>query len=378
VGLLRESIANVVASFDILRTVFIPHERTYLQVVLRHLQPELSVHDVDDIEQFTSELEQAHLQEVPQPGKSYVRFSMARQRNSDRHRIFLRISHAQYDGVCFPAVLQALKACYEGEPILPGPSYAKYVSGALGKIDSEHYAYWRRLLEDSTPTEVISRDRTAFKTVPTQVLKQVVPINSLASINITSATIVKAAWSTVLSRVTGKTDIVFGHLISGRNIDNVPGIESIVGPCLNVVPVRVRLESSWSVLHLLQNIQNQQVENMPYESLGSQEIIDKCTNWSAVQRGNGFPTMVQHQSMPQTGSLMINKNTYQVGAIASQEDTTDFSVVTTPIDGQSIEVCLIYAKEASIDKTFAEDMLDSLSKTITSFSEDTSASLPLA
>lgn len=368
VGLLRESIMNVVACYDVLRTVFVPHEGRYLQVILRHLQPQLTAHDVDDIEQFTSELESTHRQQYPQPEQPSLRFVVARHKYSLRHRIFIRISHAQYDGVCFPAILEALKACYEGEPIFPTLSYAAYIRGALGKITPDHYAYWRALLDNSAPTHVVPRQRSSLHTSPTQVLKAVVSTPSLASVNITTATVVKAAWSTVLAKATGKTDVVFGHLISGRNVGSVSGIESIVGPCLNVVPVRVCHQSSWTVLDLLQHIQNQQVDNMAYESLGFKEIIDKCTDWDD-DGVNGFSTVVQHQSMPQTGTLSIGGNTYQVGAMASQEDTADFSVVTTPQDLKSTEVCLIYARDGAVDAGFAQEIFDSLCKTITAFSE---------
>ena len=261
------------------------------------------MHHVSDLEEFTEDLKLAHLQETPKMGRSHVRFTVAHQHGSDRHRIFLRLSHAQYDGVCFPAILSALQTCYEGGSIDSAPSYAKYIQGSLGKVTPEHYEYWSKLLDGSTSTDVVPRSYKSLKTVPTQVLKQVVPMSSLASLNITPATIVKAAWSIVLAKATGKSDVVFGHLISGRNVASVQGIESIVGPCINVVPVRVQHQSSWTVLDLLKYIQDQQVDNMPYESLGFQEIIDKCSGWADKRGGNGFSTFVQHQSMPQTGDL---------------------------------------------------------------------------
>lgn len=369
IGLLRESIMNVVACYDVLRTVFVPYQDRYLQVILRQLQPQLTVHDVDDIEQFTSELESIHRHEGPQPEQSPLQFVMARHKSSLQHRIFIRISHAQYDGVCFPAILESLKACYEGEPVIPTPSYTTYIRGALGQITVEHYAYWKALLKNSLPTHVIPRQRGSLHTSPTQVLKNVVSTPSLASFNITTATVVKAAWSTVLAKATGKTDVVFGHLISGRNIGSVAGIESIVGPCLNVVPVRIGHRPSWTVLHLLQHVQNQQVDNMPYESLGFREIIDKCTDWDD-DGVNGFSTVVQHQSMPQTATLAIGGNEYQVGAMASQEDTADFSVVTTPQDANRTEVCLLYARDGAIDAGFAQGIFESLCDTITAFSEN--------
>jgi amino acid adenylation domain-containing protein/non-ribosomal peptide synthase protein (TIGR01720 family) len=374
ISLLQESITNVVAAYDVLRTVFVFHQDRYLQVILRYAQPTLIVEEVESIDQFTSELGLAHQHEVPLPQEPSLRFIVARQKSSERHRIFIRISHAQYDGLCFPTILQSLKASFEGEPIHPTPSYASYIQRVLGMNKQGCYAYWRALLKDSTPTDVIQRQRSSLQTSPTQVLRKVVSTPSLASVNITTSTVIKAAWSTVLAKVTGKTDVVFGNIISGRNGSKVPGIESIVGPCLNVVPVRVRHRPSWTVLDLLQYIQSQQVDNIPYETLGFREIINKCTEWDD-DGANGFSTVVQHQSMPQTESFAIGQNTYQVGVMGSQEDSADLSVVTTPQDANSTEVCLIYTGDGAISTAFAEQIFNSLCDRISVFSKDPYAPL---
>ncbi|KAF4996187.1 hypothetical protein FGRMN_4635 [Fusarium graminum] len=374
IALLQESVTNVVAAYDILRTVFVKHEGRYLQVILRLVQPKLAIHDVESIERFTSDLDSNHRREIPRPEQSSLRFIVARETSSLRHRIIIRISHAQYDGLCFPAILKALKDSYDGEPILPSPSYATYIHGAMGKIMPCHYSYWKHLLQGSAPTNVVPRRSTSLRTAPTQALKRVILTPSLATLNITSATVVKAAWSSVLAKTMGKTDVVFGHLISGRNGRGVPGIESIVGPCLNVVPVRVRYHPSWTVLDLLHHIQTQQVENIQYEDLGFRQIIDKCTDWND-NGTNGFSTIVQHQSMPQTNTLAIGQNTYEVGALPSHGDSATFSVVTTPQDGQYTEVCLLYARDGTVDAALAEEMFCSLCSTIASYSEDIGAAV---
>ncbi|KAK1914219.1 hypothetical protein P3342_007465 [Pyrenophora teres f. teres] len=54
---------------------------------------------------------------------------------------------------------------------------------------------------------------------------------------ITMASLISSAWALVLAHITGEQDIVFGHLVAGRNSD-IPEVAEIVGPCLNVIPVR--------------------------------------------------------------------------------------------------------------------------------------------
>ncbi len=56
-------------------------------------------------------------------------------------------------------------------------------------------------------------------------LKNIVHLPPVSSI--TTATIIKAAWAYVLAQVSGSSDVVFGHTISGRNavVDGVAGID---------------------------------------------------------------------------------------------------------------------------------------------------------
>ncbi|KAF4342274.1 non-ribosomal peptide synthetase [Fusarium beomiforme] len=337
VALLQESVTNLIAAYDVLRTVFVSYRNRYLQVILRQVQTVLTVCHVDDIEQFSLDLKSDYEHEPSHPEQPSIRFTLAQHNSSERHRIFMRISHAQYDGVCFPEILQTLKTSYEGEPIQPTPYYASYIHKILGGSNSVHYAYWRAVLANSAPTDLFPHERrTSLHLRPVKTLRKVVSTPSLSSLNITTSTVIKAAWSVVLAEATGKTDVVFGQIISGRNVSSVPGIESIVGPCLNIIPVRIDHQSSWNVLQLLRYIQDQQVDAMPHESLGFREIISKCTDWGD-DGVNGFSTVVQHQSMSQTQRLSIGENTYQVGVMASHQDTADFSVVTTPQDLDNIE-----------------------------------------
>ena len=57
-------------------------------------------------------------------------------------------------------------------------------------------------------------------------------------LQVTLNTLVQGAWSLLLSRQSGETDVVFGAAFSGRPTD-LAGVESIVGPFTNNLPVRI-------------------------------------------------------------------------------------------------------------------------------------------
>jgi len=372
---LKKSVFRLAQAFDILRTVFVPYKNRFLQVVLRKLQPEFLVYETDqDLDAFTAGLQQKDREHGPPLGESYFQFTIAKEKDSDRHRMFMRILHAQYDGVCLPRIFAALQAGYQGLPIPSAPPFSNYVRNSAKTIVHSHFDYWKTLLDNSSMTDIISRDGPKYKlsTGTTTTLKQVVPLVLQTSQNITPATLIKAAWSLVLAQLSAQADIVFGHVISGRNAA-VPGVESIIGPCLNIVPVRINFQSGWKVIDLLRYVQDQQVANMAFESLGFREIIKHCTEWPDW---TNFSTVVQHQNIARDTELRLGENFYKVGAVGTQEDFADFTVLSTPQGGGKIEISLTFCTDATITTAFAEKVLDLLCSTVASFSADPSMPLP--
>lgn len=94
------------------------------------------------------------------------------------------------------------------------------------------------------------------------------------------ASLVNSAWAMTLSNITGEEDVVYGQWVAGRNAD-LPGIMDIIGPCLNVVPIRVTMSSTQTSEELLQSVQNQFALLEQSDSMGWDEIVADCTDWPA-------------------------------------------------------------------------------------------------
>ena len=54
---------------------------------------------------------------------------------------------------------------------------------------------------------------------------------------VTLSSVVQASWALLLSHYSDRSDVVFGAAFSGRPPE-LPGIDELVGPCVNNVPVR--------------------------------------------------------------------------------------------------------------------------------------------
>lgn len=373
---LRKSVSKLVHQFDILRTVFIPCGNRFFQVQLRHVRPQLQVYQTEeDFGNYTQHLRDHSPDASPKLGEPYVQLIVLRRPGSHAHRIILRMSHAQYDGVCLPRIMEAFQAGYEGRSLQPAPAqFAKYVLEGSGNAGSGHYDYWRSLLQGSSMTSVVHREQPRYgaSELKSKTLKRNISLPALTTRNITTATILKAAWTSALAQLSGRSDIVFGNLISGRNVA-VEGVESIVGPCLNILPVRITLDPTWTALDLLRRIQNQQVASMPYESLGFREIVQHCTDWPDWTY---FPTLVQHQNLAQETTLTLDRTKYKVGCLAAQDTLADISVVSTPKANDMVEVCMGFIDDGSIVPKFVETAIDLLCSLAQSFATNPSHVLP--
>ncbi|KAL8732958.1 MAG: hypothetical protein Q9166_002356 [cf. Caloplaca sp. 2 TL-2023] len=359
VGRLRKAALKLVDSFDILRTVFVPCGNHFLQVVLRTLQPQVQVFDTDlPFDEFTKQLRDTSQHVSPRLGEPYTQFTVVRKQGTRAHRIILRLSHAQYDGVCLPKILDSFRAAYEGKDLLRAPPFSAYVKEACSAPSNGSRDYWKKLLENSSMTEVVPRQQPKYESpnLNTTTLFQNIRLPALTSRNITEATILKAAWALTLAQLSGQSDVVFGNLISGRNVA-VEGVESIVGPCVNIIPVRMKLEPKWTALELLRKIQSQQVAGMPYESLGFREIVQNCTAWA---EWTYFSTIVQHQNLAQDFELALDRISYKVGAQGMQDTLADLTLVSTPKGGDKLEIALGFVDDGSISKKFVQNALDSM------------------
>ncbi|EFQ88798.1 hypothetical protein PTT_15182 [Pyrenophora teres f. teres 0-1] len=127
--LLRDSCRKLVDHFSILRTKFVPHKQEWFQIVLRTLELPFSVFDVD---QSMDEASHAMcMQDIKRTDPLEVPTSFKLLRNkSETSRLIVRLSHAQYDGVCLPVIFQTLVSIYQQEPLYPAVEFSSYLAHA--------------------------------------------------------------------------------------------------------------------------------------------------------------------------------------------------------------------------------------------------------
>ncbi|KAG6317518.1 hypothetical protein E4U22_006164 [Claviceps purpurea] len=60
----------------------------------------------------------------------------------------------------------------------------------------------------------------------------------------------------------------------------MPGIETVMGPCYQYMPVRIKFQASWTVKDLLEHVRDVYLEGSAHATLGFSRIAKDCANWN--------------------------------------------------------------------------------------------------
>ncbi|KAL7780635.1 hypothetical protein CFE70_010660 [Pyrenophora teres f. teres 0-1] len=334
--LLRDSCRKLVDHFSILRTKFVPHKQEWFQIVLRTLELPFSVFDVD---QSMDEASHAMcMQDIKRTDPLEVPTSFKLLRNkSETSRLIVRLSHAQYDGVCLPVIFQTLVSIYQQEPLYPAVEFSSYLAHAR-RMRTISSRYWRELLKGSFPTRATEKLSVE---VQEPVAPRLVYVERYIDAprhpeRLTMASLLSSAWALVLASITGEQDVVFGHVVAGRNSD-IPNVTEIIGPCLNIIPVRTLVHPTKTSKELIQSVQDQHISLGQSDSMGWDEIVQDCTDWPA---GTMFDSVVQHQNIVAQPEIHFAGATAKLNAFKNPFGVAPYLTLFTEPQGNQLKIVI--------------------------------------
>jgi hypothetical protein len=327
---LRRACEATVQKHDILRTVFLPYQDGFVQVILHHIDTPLQTLETD---QSLILFAESHCQkdaETPVPlGVPSFQLTLVSSRRDSQNVVILRLNHANYDGVSMPVLYNDIATAYMSKSNAAAPSFSLYMQHRLSQQTAPAFDFWREFLRNASMTQLPGPSLGASNNNKETEIRASREI-SLPSPppGITIATLFKAAWSFVLARLTSTQDLVFGQVVSGRNLP-MNGAERVVGACVNIVPTRVTIESSWTALDLLYHVRDQHSRTIPFETIDLEEIFEKSTEW---EKGTGFGCIAQCQNIDIEPKFELAGVECTSRALAFQTEVTkDFYIVALPV-----------------------------------------------
>ncbi|KAH6618329.1 nonribosomal siderophore peptide synthase Sid2 [Chaetomium sp. MPI-SDFR-AT-0129] len=326
---LASALHKLVQAHDILRTVFIRHGASFLQVVLRELEVPLQVHDAtqDDLEASVRGVCAEHIGGAFHLGRPFFHTLLVTSAGDNKEDktecLALALSHAQYDGVSLPLLLRHLSALYTNTNTLPDLAttpFSTYLAHTLStSAQSRALTYWSALLAGSVPTILPGLTRTDLQPKSRAVFRTLAVPGQQGgtgtdTAGITTATLLTTAWAVVLARRTQSRDVTFGRVTSGRTVDSESerggegemDLDAVSGPCYRISPVRVRFDTTVQTAGLLREVQNQAVASAAwdYVNLGA---LGENVGWktSGAEGPAVFDSMVHHQDWDDASTMVF-------------------------------------------------------------------------
>ena len=281
-------------SLGILRTVFVMHEDKILQVVPRNVATPLKRFEVkenEDLETFANGIFEPTLKPGLKVGEIYTRFFLFHGAGCPT-RFAFRISHGHFDGISLVPILKCLAASLQGKGMPSVATFAGYIR-RVQEQENKMLDHWRRILRGSKPLELTPTRRRSKIISMTKIINPPPCAPGYTSANLFLATCVQA-----LSRLHGTDDVVTTLTVSGRTM--LPtALAEVVGPCLNQVPLRVKLDPGRTFANTLSATQKAQLAILPVESSTIAPIWPSCaTDWPAQSRKLTFTVQYQNVGLP--------------------------------------------------------------------------------
>jgi amino acid adenylation domain-containing protein len=266
-----------------------------------------------------------------------------------RHRLLWSVHHLLLDGWSMPLAARELLglAGLLGPDALPEPvPYRDYLRWLAGRDAPAARAAWAEALAGfEGPCQVAPRrvaaDGGALPETATAVLAPATT-RALAAwcgaAGVTLNAAVQAAWATVLARLSGREDVAFGTVTSGRPAE-LPGVETMIGLFANTVPVRADVRPDRTVADLIRSLARQQLDLLPHTHLPLSEV-----QAAAGLRGELFDTGLAFQSYPTADAVPAAGDLVLDGI--EVRTATHFALGLTVTPGDGLDLSLAYAPDA--------------------------------
>ncbi|KAJ5780658.1 AMP-dependent synthetase/ligase [Penicillium paradoxum] len=255
-----------------------------------------------------------------------TRLAIVENESDNERYCLLTQHHAIYDGYSLNLLVDEVSKAYDGvvDDHLPVASFQAFIKHVMEVDSEEAKSFWSRELADfeaipfpSLPHEdhqpkadsTVRRNLEAFSWPQRDVTPSTSmfppchfgnPDNSFTPnfANMFTITVIRASWAILSARYMDSDDVVFGAMVTGRQAPLL-GLDRMIAPLINAVPIRVKLDFQESVDSLLAKIQQQSIDMISYEQTELLAIRRIDTN---TDRGSRFNTLLVVQPATQAQS----------------------------------------------------------------------------
>jgi len=287
----------------------------------------------------------------PDPASACLRFEM---------------NHVICDGFSLGLMEADLIWAYEdGGELPPGGSYSSFISYLAQQPRQAGIDFWSTYLTDTEPCIFPTSSGNCSSSECASATPVLVPrLDSkrlhafCAEWDLTPATIIQTEWALVLGMYVGTDSPCFGNMSSGRDVP-VPQVEDIFGPLLGMMPCRIRLDKSQSVLDTLLEVQNE----------GLDCALHQHTSLAAIHKGMGLdPSCPLFNTIMSSQKLASKAESVKEGQLTLEHgdhfDPTKYDVVVHMGDDSAQMKILLSFRPGCLSSADAVKLADRFSEAV--------------
>ena len=276
-----------------------------------------------------------------------LRFMLIRL-GAEQHRLVLTNHHILMDGWSMPVLVQELMTLYRrekgnGEGLPPVTPYREYLAWVAAQDREAAKSAWQgelagleeatRLAPHAASPALAPPGRYGFDLSEELTRKLTIQARTRG---LTVNTLIQGAWGILLSRLTGRDDVVFGMTVSGRPPE-IPGVEKMVGLFINTLPVRVRMRSTDRLADYFARLQQNNSRLMAHHHLGLAEIQ------RSAGLGELFDTLVVFENYPADRSMLTESfHDLRLTGVEERGHVAPYPLCLVVIPGARLHLRFIY------------------------------------
>jgi ferricrocin synthase len=319
---LKEAWSEMIHRHDILRTCFVSTDDLrypFAQVVLKDFALPWTVTKVStdlEIEIKRLQTQTAATKDDFQPLWS---LNVVDDTENDQSLLLLSMHHALYDAEAMKQLLREIEQLVQGVQLNPPVPFKNLLCEIVSLDDQETDKFWSNQLADFEPhrwTDFTTSSSVAFEVThssPTFSLSWIE--NECRNQSTSLLPVFQATWVKLLCAYFGSDDVCLGNVFSCRTLP-VEGVERIVGPCFNTLPIRAKVRPNLLNKDLVSQLQKTNLEILPFQ-LSSLRRIQSRTS---TQGQRLFDSLLLLQGDPP-------KLNERIWSMESEKGCMDFPII---------------------------------------------------
>ena len=237
-------------------------------------------------------------------GQPMSRFALLPKPDDQGFDFIWTVHHALMDGWSIAKVIDDVEKAYASKDLHPSPAFNAFINYLSGLEKEASMAFWHQNLLNTAPPTFPAFPNSSYRPNGNTSYKSRVTLSRQTKSSITTATMVKAAWSLLIGLYSNSEDVVTGVTLNGRTA-HLLGIEDIVGPTLVTLPFRTQFQRDQTVNGFLKRVQKSFIDMVPFENLGLQDIKRLSPDAEAAC---GFRTLLVVQSTRERDQKLFSAN----------------------------------------------------------------------